>query len=150
MRTLRFVRTRRALALSLAGRLALGGYAALTGLNAQAADINPVVASAFGNTVLSTYPDGTSQKLWFHADGTWTGLSRRGDSLAGRWRLKGDKVCLRQTRPATLPMSYCTAFPQHSEFGAQWASHDVLGRSIQLSLQKGMPEGAGGGARSAP
>jgi hypothetical protein len=138
LRTLCSVRSRRTTALRLGLRAAVGGYAAFAGLNAQAADMIPI-APAFGNTVLATYPDGRSQKIWLHPDGTWDGLSRRGSPLAGRWQLKGDKVCMRQSSPPTLPLSFCTPFPQHSEPGVQWASHDVAGTPIKLSLQKGMP-----------
>jgi hypothetical protein len=138
MRTLSHVRSSRTSALKLAIRAAVGGYAAFAGLNAQAADLAPI-APAFGNTVLATYPDGRSQKIWLHPDGSWDGVARNGTSLSGRWQLKGEKVCMRQSKPPTLPISFCTPFPEHSEPGVQWASHDVVGHPIILSLQKGMP-----------
>lgn len=119
------------------------GFAALSAASAQAAEPSAVDA-AFGNTVLATYPDGRSQKIWLHPDGSWDGLSRRGDPLAGRWQLRGGKVCMRQSQPPTLPISFCTAVPQHGEPGVQWASRDAAGRPIQLSLQKGMPARFGG------
>ena len=93
------------------------------------------VASAFGNTVMSVYPDGRSQKLWLAPDGTWTGLSRRGNPLAGKWSQKGEKVCLRQTKPPTLPMSFCQAFPQDPEKGVD--ARDLAGTRIHLKLVKG-------------
>jgi hypothetical protein len=95
------------------------------------------VAPAFGNTVISSYPDGTSQKIWLHPDGSWDGISRKGAHLAGHWTLREDKVCLRQQKPPTLPISFCTAVP--SSGNAQWSSHDVMGRPITLSLMKGVP-----------
>lgn len=138
MRTLRHVRSNRTSALKLAARLAIGGYAGLSGLNAQAADLSSV-AAAFGNTVVSSYPDGTSQKIWLHPDGSWNGISRRGVALSGQWTLRGDKVCLRQSRPPTLPISYCTPLPANGGPGVQWTGRDVAGRPIRLSLMKGMP-----------
>jgi hypothetical protein len=125
-------------ALRLIARLVIGGSAAFAGLNAQAADLAPV-ASAFGNTVVSTYPDGRSQKIWLHPDGTWAGQSRTGTPLAGRWSVKGPKVCLRQSKPPTLPVSFCTPFPQNTGPGVQWTSRDLAGTPIRLSLQRGMP-----------
>jgi hypothetical protein len=122
--------------LRLAARTVVAGYAAFAGLNAQAADVASV-APAFGNTVVSSYPDGTSQKIWLHPDGSWEGVSRKGVELAGHWRLKGDKVCLRQSKPPTLPISFCTQVPATPE--AQWASKDVMGRPIVISLMKGVP-----------
>jgi hypothetical protein len=118
--------------------MVIGGAFACAALNAQAADVE-TVAPAFGNTVLATYPDGRSQKIWLHPDGSWDGLSRKDTPLAGHWRLAGDKVCMRQSRPPTLPLSFCTPFPAHGEPGVQWASHDAIGTPIRLSLQKGMP-----------
>jgi hypothetical protein len=130
--------------LKLAARAAIASWVVFTGLNALAAGPAPV-AAAFGNTVISTYADGSSQKIWLHPDGTWSGLSRRNSPLAGRWNLKGEKVCLRQSQPPTLPISYCTPLPPSNQPGAQWASHDAAGRSITLSLMKGMPPQYQGG-----
>ena len=76
---------------------------------------------------------------WAFAHATWDGLSRRNTPLAGRWSVKDEKVCLRQSKPPTLPISFCTPFPEHGEPGVQWASRDVTGTPIKLSLQKGMP-----------
>ena len=148
--------------LRVAARPAAGAYACFAGLNAQAADLSNV-APAFGNTVVSTYPDGSSQKIWLHPDGSWDGLSRRGVPLAGHWSLHDDKVCFRQAKPPTLPISYCTPLPAGSGPGVQWTGRDVLGRPITLSLMKGIPpanqaetsagrkpEAASGGQASAP
>jgi hypothetical protein len=143
MRPFRFTRPGRPAALRLGARLMVAGYAAFAALNAQAQDLS-AVSGAFGNTIVSTYQDGRSQKIWLHPDGTWSGLSRRNTPLAGHWTLKGEKVCLRQSQPPTLPLSYCAPFPAHSEPGVQWSGRDMGGRSITLSLQKGMPPGAGG------
>jgi hypothetical protein len=118
--------------------LALAACATFAGQEAQAAGPDPI-APAYGNTVLATYADGRSQKIWLHPDGRWTGLGRNGARLAGRWQLKGEKVCMRQSMPPTLPIAFCTPFPQHSQPGVQWASHDAAGRPVRLSLQRGMP-----------
>jgi hypothetical protein len=134
----RQVRPARISALRLLARTAVASYACFAGLNAQAAEPGPV-AAAFGNTVISHYPDGTSQKIWLHADGTWNGISRKNKPLAGKWTQRDDKVCMRQTAPPTLPISYCTPIPAGSQPGVQWSGHDVAGRSITLSLMKGVP-----------
>ena len=136
MRTLRHLRSNRSPAVKLSARIVVSSYAAFAALNAQAADLSRVTA-AFGNTVISTYPDGRSQKIWLHPDGTWDGLSRRNAPLAGRWTVRGQKVCLRQSKPPTLPVSFCTPFPEHTEPGVEWASHDIAGTPIHLSLQPG-------------
>ena len=133
--------------LRFAVRAAAASYVLFAGLNAQAAD-QPNVAAAFGNTVVSTYSDGTSQKIWLHPDGRWTGVSRKNGPLAGSWSMKGEKVCLRQSEPPTLPVAFCTPLPANSQPGVQWASKDVAGRSITLSLMKGVPAQYQGSASS--
>ena len=123
----------------IAALAATCGLLAVAAPGARAADMT-AVAPAFGNTVLALYPDGRSQKIWLHADGTWDGLSRRGQPLAGRWQLKGQQVCMRQVKPPTLPISFCTPFPERTEPGVQWTSHDVVGEPIKLTLMKGVPQ----------
>lgn len=68
-------------------------------------------------------------------DGTWTGLSRRGLDLAGKWRMDGDKVCLSQSKPA-LPGSLCQVFPDDLKVGGP-ATKDPSGKSAMLKLLKG-------------
>jgi hypothetical protein len=92
------------------------------------------VSAAFGNTVLTIDPDGRSRKIWLQPDGTWTGLSRRGLDLAGKWTAKGDKVCLSQSKPR-LPGSMCEKFPM--KVGAAVQAKDPSGKTVQLKLVKG-------------
>lgn len=122
-------------------RTALAAAISLTALNAQASDLSRV-AAAFGNTVMSIYPDGRTQKIWLHPNGDWEGLGRNGQPLAGHWTLSGDKVCLRQTRPPTLPFHYCTSFPADPHVGVAWASRDFGGHAIKLMVVQGMPDSA--------
>ena len=97
---------------------------------AQAADTK----AAFGNTVLIVDPDGRSRKIWLRPDGTWTGLSRRGLDLAGKWKVKGDKVCLSQSKPR-LPGSMCEKFP--AKVGVPITASAPGGKTVQLKLVKG-------------
>jgi len=92
------------------------------------------VDAAFGNTVLTVDPDGRSRKIWLQPDGTWTGLSRRGLELAGRWTAQGDRICLKQSKPR-LPGRMCEKFP--TDFGASVEAKDPTGRPIQLKLVRG-------------
>lgn len=92
------------------------------------------VEAAFGNTVLTIDPDGRSRKIWLKPDGTWTGRSRRGLDLAGKWTVQGEKVCLRQSKPRLLG-SMCEKFP--SEPGVSVKAKDPTGKTVQLRLVKG-------------
>jgi hypothetical protein len=130
---------------NLGVRVALGAWAAFSGLNAQAATL-PDIAAAFGNTVLATYPDGKAQRIWLHEDGSYDAVGRLGTSSAGRWSLKRDKVCLRQSRPFWVPISYCAAFPRAGTVGATWSGRDLKGVPIVLKLVRGVqkpPAGPG-------
>lgn len=98
------------------------------------------LAPAFGNTVVTTYPDGRQQQIWLRADGTWDGLSRKKTALAGTWKVQGDKLCLKQAKPPTLPVAYCTAFPDDAAPGVVWTSKDMGGTPIKLKLVRGMAQ----------
>ncbi|MDB5424484.1 MAG: hypothetical protein JWQ29_1900 [Phenylobacterium sp.] len=104
-------------------------------LAAHAAAAPPAnVQTAFGNTVLTIDPDGRSRKIWLQPDGTWTGLSRRGLDLAGKWTVRGDKVCLSQSKPRLFG-SMCEKFPTEPEVGIE--AKDPTGKTIRLKLVKG-------------
>jgi hypothetical protein len=104
-------------------------------LAAHAAAAPPAnVQAAFGNTVLTIDPDGRSRKIWLQPDGTWTGLSRRGLDLAGKWTVRGDRVCLSQSKPRLFG-SMCEKFPTEPEVGIE--AKDPTGKTIRLKLVKG-------------
>jgi hypothetical protein len=112
------------------GLLALGP--ALVMLAAAAPP--PAIQKAFGNTIVSTYPDNRTAELWLHPSGAYDAMGRRGDRSSGHWRIKGDKLCLKQDRPATLPFfSYCTPIPSEDT----WTAKAVTGERIQVRLVKG-------------
>ncbi|WP_293682423.1 hypothetical protein, partial [uncultured Phenylobacterium sp.] len=67
-------------------------------------------------------------------DGAWTGVSRRGLDLAGKWTVKGDKVCLKQSEPR-LPGTMCETFP--TALGVTTQVKDPTGKAVQLKLVKG-------------
>jgi hypothetical protein len=94
------------------------------------------VSAAFGNTLLTIDPDGRSRKIWLQPDGTWTGKSRRGLELAGKWKADGDKVCLSQSKPALFG-SMCQTVP---ELGKGAEAKDPTGTTIRLKLVKGHVE----------
>jgi hypothetical protein len=76
------------------------------------ADTQASVARAFGNTIVSTYPDGRKAETWLKADGTYTGLGRKKtDPSSGHWTIKGDKICLRQSKPFVFGAGACIKVP---------------------------------------
>ncbi len=111
------------------------GMAAASALMVAGADKSDL-APAFKNTVVSTYPDGRTARLWLSADGTYTAEGRRRDRSTGHWKLKGDKICLRQSDPATLPFSFCTAVPS-GDVGSTWSAKSVFGDPLKVQLVAG-------------
>ena len=96
------------------------------------------VAVAFGNTVKAQYADGKFQRLWFKADGSWEAVGRKGKWSAGKWSMKDQKVCLKQSRPFPAPFRYCTTFPATGGLGVVWTSRDWEGEPIKLTVVKGI------------
>ena len=114
--------------------LCLLAAAGLIATGAQAAA--PSVQEAFGNTIVSTYPDGRQGKLWLQPGGRYTAEGRRGDMSSGGWTVKGAKLCLKQAKPIGVPFSFCTPIPSSGLSGA-WSAKAVSGEAITVKLVKG-------------
>lgn len=101
---------------------------------------SPVAAgiqSAFGNTVVSHYPDGGWVRHWFDADGSYRAQFSDGRRLTGLWRVEGDRICLNNIRPRIMMMSrFCTDMIEAS-IGDTWHTRDPLGRRVRNELVRG-------------
>jgi hypothetical protein len=102
---------------------------------ALAAPASPVGA-AFGNTVVSTYPDGRTALLWLKSDGTYTAKGRRRTDSSGRWTMKAQQVCLKQSKPVPVPMTFCSVIPENA-VGARWSAKAVTGEIIKVTIVRG-------------
>lgn len=100
----------------------------------------PDISPAFGNTVVSTYPDGRKAHLWLAEDGSYTATGRRKTPSSGVWTMKGEKICLKQKKPMAGPFSYCTQAPG-GVVGASWKAKAVTGEPITVTLVKGKVTG---------
>ena len=121
-------------------RLLLAFAAALLASSAAAAAVAAPTAGvepAFGNTIVSTYPDGRTSHLWLKPDGTYGYEGRRKTPSSGRWTIKGAKLCLKQTKPRSIPFSHCS--PIHAGgVGTAWAGKAPTGEAIKLKLVQGV------------
>lgn len=88
---------------------------------------------AFKGTIISTYPDGRQAKLWLNRDGSYRAEGRRHDPSGGHWKLKGEKICLSQSRPFPAPFRFCTPLPH----GEVWIAKAVTGEIVQARVVKG-------------
>lgn len=113
---------------------AVAGAAALWSAGAaEAGDLS----AAFGNTIVSTYPDGGTVRHFFDPNGAYRAQWSDGRELTGRWSLDGDRVCLSRMRPVMLPLGrFCTALVS-ADVGESWQSRDPLGRRVLNQLVRG-------------
>lgn len=95
-----------------------------------------LLAATFGNTIVSTHPDGRQAKLWLSADHTFTARGRGGNRSSGAWRVRGQRLCLTQRRPVPIPFSYCHAFPQVS-VGGRWNDTASNGDAVVNQVVRG-------------
>lgn len=100
--------------------------------------------AAFGNTIVSTYPDGRTAELWLHPDGTYSAEGRKHDRSSGHWKINGEKVCLKQSHPFAFPFTYCTPIMQGG-VGVSWTGKAVTGEPIRIKLVRGAVDGAAEG-----
>jgi len=100
------------LSTALAAALLIAGASSAV---AQVSGLEP----AFGNTIVSTHPDGRQARLWLSADHTFRAQGRRGNRSSGVWRVRGERLCLTQRRPIPIPIPYCHRFPRLS-VGDRW------------------------------
>jgi len=126
--------------------LAIGALSAMAML-AGAAQASPVDA-AFGNTILLTYPDGRTGELWLRPDGSYTAEGRKGDPSSGHWSTKGEKLCLKQSKPMSSFIAFCTAVPANG-LRDGWTSKAVTGETIKVKLVHGRAKGHQGPASNA-
>ena len=111
--------------------LAAAALAAAT-VPAQAGGLD----EAFSNTIISTYPDGRTAELWLNRDGSYNAEGRRHDRSSGHWTVKGDKVCLRQSKPWAPPFKFCTPMITGG-VGSTWSAKAVTGEPIRVKLVAG-------------
>ena len=124
------------LALALSAIAAAGASTALAAPDRKAEPATEAVKRAFGNTIVTTYPDGQHGYLWLKADGSFTTMGRHKTQSTGVWRVKGSQVCLKRQHPPA-PFSYCTPAPQ----GDSWPAKAVTGEKLQAKLVKGIVKG---------
>ncbi|MBI1407663.1 MAG: hypothetical protein GC145_16245 [Caulobacter sp.] len=105
-------------------------------LPGQAATQTVSMEAVFDNTIVSTYPSGRSTRLWLNRDGSYSARRTNGKATAGRWSRKGDRVCLRQTRPIAIPLTFCSKIVSGG-VGTRWESRSPKGEPLKNRLVAG-------------
>lgn len=120
-----------------ASGLVLSTLAAVT-LVATAPMPAPLAAlePAFGNTIVTLYPNGKITRTWLHRDGTYEALRANGDHTGGVWKVKGGELCVTQKKPVYVPMAFCTPIVPGA-IGASWSAKGLLGEPVRNTLVAG-------------
>ncbi|WP_339932092.1 hypothetical protein [uncultured Brevundimonas sp.] len=92
--------------------------------------------AAFSNTLVSTYPDGRTARLWLAEGGRFEGQDRRGGRNSGVWRVRDGKLCLSQRRPLPMPGQFCTPIVRVA-VGGSWTARAMTGETIRVTLVAG-------------
>jgi hypothetical protein len=87
--------------------------------SASLAFAEDIMATRYGNTVISTDASGVQSKTYYNADGTFTGKQGTAD-FKGTWKLDAGNVCL-TFEPAlpNMPKSFCVPASAH-QVGDTW------------------------------
>lgn len=92
------------------------------------------MASAYGNTVVIVYGDGTTVNLYVNEDGTYTGSSPMGES-AGTWAISGSQTCFTQSSPEPTPPSCSKTVTKN--VGDSWTGQGQGGAPVTITIQAG-------------
>ena len=86
--------------------------------SAMPAFADDVMASRYGNTTISTDASGVQSKLYYAADGTFTG-KQANQSFNGTWKLDGGNICLTFAQPVPGAANPTCFLLQRTK----WATH---------------------------
>lgn len=92
------------------------------------------MATAYGNTVVITYGDGTTVKLFIDEGGSYTGESPMGAS-AGTWAISGSQTCFTQQSPEATPPSCSPTV--NKNVGDTWQGTGQGGAPVTVTIQAG-------------
>ncbi|MGN6149869.1 MAG: hypothetical protein ACTHPD_15125 [Rhizomicrobium sp.] len=104
--------------------------AAFAAASISVAHAEDVMASRFGNTTITTDAAGIQAKIYYKADGTFSG-TQGGVDFKGTWKLNeaGNGICLTYERaPTNTPSPLCAPIAPH-KVGDKWSA---AGRNLTL------------------
>jgi hypothetical protein len=92
------------------------------------------IQNAYGNTVVVTYASGSEARYFFNEDGTFTGVAPGGSTMAGRYTVEGDQLCL---IPPSGQAPSCTQVAGDKNLGDTWTQTGANGEEITVTLRAG-------------
>lgn len=119
------------------------GFVAMLAVGSSTAFAD-TMEQTYGNTVLSTNDKGETTKLWFKADGTYSGETAKGEKFSGKWAVKNGKYCstpdAAPNAPAgtPAPTETCIDYQGNHKVGDKWSQNDADGKPITVEIKAGM------------
>jgi len=111
---------------------------AVLALGISGAALADPMASAYGNTVAITYPNGAVAKMHIDADGQYTTKGPDGSTMKGSWKIDGANTCFTQTDPAPPAGMGANCNPTaEKKVGDTWTAHGPNGSTISVSIVAG-------------
>lgn len=104
---------------------------ALRAINEQRRD---PMESLYGNTLVVKSARGNA-RLWYDADGTFSGVDDQGGMLAGTWTIDGVSLCTVLRKPEPRPPHRGTLEPH--AVGDAWEDHRADGTTTVLRIEAG-------------
>ncbi|ALL13525.1 hypothetical protein [Caulobacter henricii] len=112
--------------------------AAVLALGISGAALADPMASAYGNTVTITYPNGAVAKMHIDADGTYVTKTPDGASSKGTWKIDGGNTCFSQTEPAPPAGMAANCSPTaEKKVGDSWTAPGPNGSTITVAIVAG-------------
>jgi len=125
-------------------KIALLAFGALVASGFATAALADTMAETYGNTVIATNDKGEATKLWFKADGTFSGQDSKGQKFTGKWAIKDGKYCSTADLPANAPANTpapketCGDYQGNHKVGDKWTQNDGMGKPVTVEIKAGM------------
>ncbi|MEI9888528.1 MAG: hypothetical protein WDN08_18915 [Rhizomicrobium sp.] len=99
----------------------LGAALALTTIVPALADDAAIMASRFGNTTITRDAAGTENRIYYAADGSFTG-KQGAAAFKGTWKIANGTICLTADPPIpNTPNPTCAPISEH-KVGESWSA----------------------------
>jgi hypothetical protein len=125
-------------------KVALLTFSALMAAGFATSALADTMQETIGNTVVATNDKGEVTKIWFKADGTYSGETAKGEKFTGHWAIKDGKYCSIGDLPASAPPNtpkpteMCQDYQGNHKAGDKWTQNDSAGKPITIEIKKGM------------
>lgn len=125
-------------------KIALLGFGALVAAGLVGTALADTMAATYGNTVIATNEKGEATKIWFKADGTYSGETAKGEKFTGKFVVKDGKYCSTPDLPANAPAGTpapkesCQPYEGNHKVGDKWTQNGADGKPVTIEIKAGM------------